>query len=81
MPFAEELQDQRLTVVGMLNKNRKLLPAKLTDVRERQPGITLFCFRNGATLVSHCPKPRKLVLALSTQYDAALVDVKTKNQN
>ena len=78
VPLAEELQGQRLTVVGTLNKNRKLLPAKLTDVRGRQPGSSLFCFRNGVTLVSHCPKPRKLVLALSTQHDAALVDVKTK---
>ena len=38
----------------------------------------MFAFRNNVMLVSHCPKPWKLVLALSTQHDAPMIDSNTK---
>ena len=78
VPLAEELADARLTVVGTLNKNKRLLPAELVTPQNREPGSSMFAFRNGVTLTSHCPKPRKVVMALSTQHEASMVDAKTK---
>lgn len=78
VPLAEELAAERLTVVGTLNKNRRFLPSELTNPRGRQPGTSMFAFRNTVMLVSHCPKPKKVVLALSTQHDRPMVDSKTK---
>ncbi|KAF0311053.1 PiggyBac transposable element-derived protein 4 [Amphibalanus amphitrite] len=78
VPLAEELAAERLTVVGTLNKNRRLLPAELTSPQNREPGSSMFAFRNGVTLTSHCPKPGKVVLALSTQHETPMVDERTR---
>ena len=81
VPLVEDLLAERLTVVGTINRRRKLLPKEMTDPRGRQPDTTLFGFRNDITLVSHCPKPGKLVLAVSTQHKTALVDSRTKKSD
>ena len=77
VPLAGELAAERLIVVGTLNKNRKLLCDELKNPQNREPGSSMFAFRNGVTLTSHCPKPRKIVLALSTQHQSPMVDAKT----
>ncbi|KAF0298471.1 PiggyBac transposable element-derived protein 4 [Amphibalanus amphitrite] len=93
---AQEPAAERLTVVGTLNKNRRLPPAELTNPQNREPGSrrlppaeltnpqnrepgsSMFTFRNGVTLASHCPKPKKVVMALSTQHETPIVDEKTR---
>ena len=78
VPLVEELLSDRVTVVGTINRNRRLLPKELTEARGRDPESTLFAFRGGVTLASHCPRPGKLVLALSSQHQAPMVDSQTK---
>lgn len=74
VPLAEDLMASRLTMVGTVNRGRKLLPEEMKKTSGREPGTTLFGFRNGVTLVSHAPKPNKVVLLMSTQHHAPMVD-------
>ena len=68
----------RLSVVGTLQANRRLISAQMKASKGRQPGFTIACYRDQATLVSYCPKPGKVVLAASTFHEtSALVDAKT----
>ena len=72
------LMADRLSVVGTLQANRRLIPAQMKASKGRQPGSTIACYRDQATLVSYCPKPGKVVLAASTFHEtAARVDAKT----
>ncbi|KAF0301939.1 hypothetical protein FJT64_025944 [Amphibalanus amphitrite] len=72
IPLVEELRDQkRLSSVGTLNRNKRLLPKEMTDPTGREVGSNKICFRNGEQLASHCPKPGKL-LSLAEGKKAAL---------
>lgn len=66
-----------LSAVGTLNRNRRLLPAQMTDVKDRTQGSSQICFRNDVMLSSFCPKPGKVVLVASTQHKLPQVDQKT----
>ena len=77
VPLAEELAADRLTMVGTVNKTRKLIPKVLKEPHGRSPGSNLFCCRNSVTLVSHCQKPGKVVLLMSTQHQEPLIDTRS----
>ncbi|KAF0301931.1 Salivary glue protein Sgs-4 [Amphibalanus amphitrite] len=75
IPLVEELRDQkRLSSVGTLNRNKRLLPKEMTDPTGREAGSNKICFRNGVQLASHCPKPGKVVLVASTRHKMPKVD-------
>lgn len=78
VPVLEELREDRLTAVGTLNPTRRFLPKQLTDPRGRDPDTSIFAFRNGITMVSHCPKKGKVTLLASTQHTTPSVDSVSK---
>lgn len=74
---AENLLADRLTIVGTIDRRRRM-PAELKEPRGREAGSSLFAYNGSQTAVSYCPKPKKLVTALSTQHQAPMVDKITK---
>ena len=74
----DDLKRDRLSAVGTLQGNRRLIPSEMKVTQGRQPGSTIACYRDGITLVSYCPKPGKVVLAASTFHEnTARIDSRT----
>lgn len=78
VPLLEELREDRLTAVGTINAGRRFLPKELTDPRGRDPDTSIFAFRRGITMVSHCPKKGKVTLLVSSQHTTPSVDEVSK---
>ncbi|KRZ70205.1 hypothetical protein T10_7534 [Trichinella papuae] len=73
IPLAEDLLGKKTTIVGTLLKNKKEVPAELTEARGREVDSSLFCFDQQLTLVSYIPKRKNCVLLLPTMhYDDAV---------
>uniref|UniRef100_A0A1B6JQP1 PiggyBac transposable element-derived protein domain-containing protein n=1 Tax=Homalodisca liturata TaxID=320908 RepID=A0A1B6JQP1_9HEMI len=75
IPLAETLKnDHNLTLVGTLRKNKKEIPLELIDTRNRPVSSSMFAFKDGKTLLSYCPKKKKVVLLLSTMHHSDEID-------
>ena len=72
IPLAEQMLEQyKLTLLGTLRKNKREIPPSFLNKKE--VGTSLFAFDRNKTIVSYTPKPKKIVLLLSTLHpDASL---------
>ncbi|XP_069704477.1 piggyBac transposable element-derived protein 4-like [Periplaneta americana] len=67
------LENDNITLVGTLKKNKREIPRHFTTTQDRQVNSTLFGFNESCTIISYVPKKNKTVLALSTMhYDKAM---------
>ncbi|KAL7406130.1 hypothetical protein ABVT39_013535 [Epinephelus coioides] len=64
--LGQELIKCKLTMVGTVRRNKPELPPALLATRERARYSSLFAFTDTHTLVSYCPRKRKLVTLMST---------------
>jgi hypothetical protein len=68
--LATELyKNHNLTVLGTINSNRRHVPDELKCDRGRLAFSTLFAWNDSVMIASYVPKPRKVVLMLSTEHD------------
>ena len=74
---ADNLLGNRSTIVGTIDRHRRL-PGELKEPRGREVGSSMFAFHEEKTAVSFCPKPGKVVIALSTQHHVPMVDADAK---
>ncbi|XP_066259615.1 piggyBac transposable element-derived protein 4-like [Euwallacea similis] len=61
----------KLTIIGTLRKNKREIPKKMLNVRERNPNTSMFCHDQMKTMVLYVPKKNKIVLLLSTLHEGA----------
>lgn len=70
----ELLKDHKLTIVGTIRKNKPEIPEQL-KTKNREVYSSLFAFgKDQNTLVSYCPKKKKIVLLLSTMHHDSAVN-------
>ena len=62
----EQLLNEKLFLIGFVQKNRRDLPKSLTKIRNRSQYSSEFLFTDKVTLVLYILKPRKSVILLST---------------
>ena len=68
MELADELLERNLTIVGTMRRNKRELPQNMLYARRIDVQKTKFLYQRDKILVSYVPKPRKLVLLLSTAF-------------
>lgn len=81
IPLVKELLQMNLTVVGTLRKNKRELPPKFVDPKNRPPNSSLFGFQDNLTLVSYIPRKGKTVNLLSSQHLTGEIDASTGDRN
>ena len=59
---------QNLTIVGIIQKNRKELPAEFVSTKDQKEFTTLYGLQKEAMIASYCPKKEKVVTLLSTMH-------------
>lgn len=64
----DELQKMKLTYVGTLRKDKKLIPEEFGPNPSRPVMSSLYGFRDQATLVSFVPKKNRAVVLISTMH-------------
>lgn len=75
IPLCKDLlENNQLTLVGTLRKNKKEIPPIFIDTKDKAPGAVTFGFKNDFTLVSYVPKKSKVVVLLSSMHYDASVD-------
>ena len=78
IPLANDLLvNHKLTMVGTLRKNKREIPGKFLNVKDRPTCSTMFAFGkddNNCLLVSYIPKKNKNVLMLSTLHNEGIID-------
>ncbi|HGJ5890475.1 MAG TPA: hypothetical protein ACHBZA_03745, partial [Arsenophonus apicola] len=77
-PLATDLLQNKITLIGMIRKNKKEIPPQFLPHKERQEGTTIFGFQKDMTLVSYCPRRNKAVLLLSTMHQSLDIDAETQ---
>ncbi|KAJ8931951.1 hypothetical protein NQ314_015092 [Rhamnusium bicolor] len=60
--------DLKLTMLGILRKNKREIPTELVNVANRPEKSCQFAFHKDCTLLSYVPKKKKNVLVLSTTH-------------
>ncbi|XP_019736039.1 LOW QUALITY PROTEIN: piggyBac transposable element-derived protein 4-like [Hippocampus comes] len=80
VPLAAELKKKRNSLVGTIRRNKSELPAQMTQITERQPLSSIFCFTRDMALVSYVPKKGKNVLLLSTVHKKPKVEAGGKRK-
>ncbi|KAJ4443070.1 hypothetical protein ANN_04720 [Periplaneta americana] len=74
VPLADELlTTHKLTLVGTLRKNKREVPPLFLQSRSMENSI-VFGFTKDKTLLSYCPKKKKVVLLLSTMHHTDEID-------
>ncbi|CAI6354307.1 unnamed protein product [Macrosiphum euphorbiae] len=82
-PLADELLNQKLTLLRTLRKNKTQIPQEFKITKNRPVFSSYFGFSGKKVLVSYKPKNNKIVLLLSTMHNDNLIDSSTgaaKNQ-
>ena len=69
--LARQLPERKITVVGMVRKNKPELQTELLAVKGREVFSSKFAFTPTATLVSYIPKKNRNVVLLSTLHAKA----------
>lgn len=73
--LAEELQrDYKLTMVGTLSKNTRVIPPKFLATKGKVVSWSQFGFYENLTLVSYLPKKGKLVVWVSSMHHDEAID-------
>ncbi|KAK7140748.1 hypothetical protein R3I94_013126 [Phoxinus phoxinus] len=73
LALSQELLKRRLTMVGIIDKNKPELPPALLATKGRACFSSMFGFTETHSLVSYCPKKGETVLLLSTLHRDASV--------
>lgn len=74
VPLADELlTTHKLTLVGTLRKNKREVPPLFLQSRSME-NSSVFGFTKDKTLLSYCPKKKKVVLLLSTMHHTDEID-------
>ncbi|KAJ4445014.1 hypothetical protein ANN_06813 [Periplaneta americana] len=83
---AEDLySDYNLTLVGTMENKRKHIPEELKSVKGRELYSSIFAFtdppsgKSLVTLVSYIPKPKKVLIMLSSQHCISDDGIKKKS--
>ena len=73
VPLANALLNRMnpMTILGTLKKNKPDVPSEFIKTADRQNESSIFGFTEKLSLVSYCPRPRKLVLLLSSMHHDA----------
>ncbi|XP_045449984.1 piggyBac transposable element-derived protein 4-like [Melitaea cinxia] len=71
------LSHHKLTSVGTIRKNKREIPASISNARGRDIHSSEFIFQKDTTLVSYVPKKNKVVLVISTMHHDNSIDVMT----
>ncbi|XP_045450966.1 piggyBac transposable element-derived protein 4-like [Melitaea cinxia] len=71
------LSHYKLTSVGTIRKNKREIPASISNARGRDIHSSEFIFQKDTTLVSYVPKKNKVVLVISTMHHDNSIDVMT----
>ena len=73
LKLAETLTKNKLTMVGMIKRNKRFLPKAFQEKKHIPLGESKFLFRHETTLMSFQSKRQKNVLLLSTMHNKAEV--------
>jgi len=68
IPLAMELKSRKLTLVGMMNKNKACIPPSFLEKADEGTVQYTFDHANNCTLLSVAPKKNKKVIFLSTMH-------------
>lgn len=76
VPLAKSLLQQpyKLTLVGTVRSNKREIPEQCKNSSSRPVGSSMFCFDGPLTLLSHKPKPAKMVYLLSSCDENAVIN-------
>lgn len=77
VPLADELLNQKLTLLGTLRKNKTQIPQEFKITKNRPVFSSYFGFSGKKVLVSYKPKNNKIVLLLSTMHNDNSIDSST----
>lgn len=68
-------RDNPMSLVGTMRKHKPEIPTQFLSTEGRREQSSIFGFTEDATIVSYSPKPRRIVVLLSTQHhDSACSD-------
>lgn len=70
--------EHKLTLLGTIRKNKRQIPSEFVNGSNRPVPSSIFGFGENSVLVSFVPKPKKIVLLLSSMHDIGEVDEVTK---
>lgn len=75
---AEKLLERKLTMVGTMRKNKRVIPKQLLETRGRDVSSSMFVYDERSILVSYVPSKNKTVVLLSTMHTQGDIDDQTK---
>jgi len=78
--LAQELLQNKLTIVGTLRKNNAVIPPAMLADRKREVHSTMFGFSGQTTIASYVPKKNKAVIMLSTMHHDRKVEPQMDNK-
>ena len=78
--LAEELLQNKLTVIGTLRKNNAAIPKQMLADRKRPLHSTMFGFNGQKTIASYVPKKNRCVVMLSTLHHNKATDPNMENK-
>lgn len=68
LSLAQHLLFWNLTIVGTLKRNKKYIPAEMTETKSRAINSLLFGYHENVTICSYVPKKKKTVILLSSMH-------------
>lgn len=74
MELTESLEKMKLTYVGTMRKDKKVIPNEFLADRDRTQGSVRFGFNGNRTLVSFVPKKNRAVVLISTMHHDKSID-------
>ena len=77
--LAEKLLENNIFLGETVRKNKRDIPRKLSDTRNRCKYFSEFLFTNKLSLVSYIPKPRKCVILLSSLHHEHNISSEAEN--
>jgi len=78
--LAQELLQNKLTIVGTLRKNNAVIPPAMLADRKREVHSTMFGFSGQTTIASYVPKKNEAVIMLSTMHHDRKVEPQMDNK-
>lgn len=74
------LKQKKISYVGTVRKNKRVLPAEFVNTRGRAQYSSLFGFSEGKVLASYVPRKNKCVILVSSTHDTNAIDESTGEQ-
>lgn len=78
--LAQELLQNKLTIIGTLRKNNAVIPRQMLADRKREVQSTLFGFNGQTTIASYVPKKNRCVVMLSTLHHDKTINPQMENK-